>query len=92
MVEGQDDNVEEALWLALNTLEESEQLYTRLAQQAQERNHAWMGDRFSKKAQTVRERASAIRGLLTAEPREARKSEEREQEAKEDAAEGEAGD
>ncbi|HET9979584.1 MAG TPA: chemotaxis protein CheB [Ktedonobacterales bacterium] len=92
VVEGQDDNVEEALWLALNTLEESEQLYARLAQQAHERNHAWMGDRFSKKAQNVRERAGAIRRLLIAGPQEARRLEERDQEAQEGAAEGEAGD
>lgn len=71
MVEGQDNNVEEALWLALNTLEESEQLYMRLARQARERNHTWMEDRFAGKSQTVRERAAVIRRLLMTEPREA---------------------
>ncbi len=70
MVEGQDDTIEEALWMALNTLEESEQVYSRLAGQARERNHPWMEDRFTRKAQTIRERAAVIRRLLTAEPQE----------------------
>lgn len=71
MVQGQDDNIEEALWLALNTLEESEQLYTRLAQQAHERNRDWMEDQFAEKAQTIRERAAVIRRLLIAGPQDA---------------------
>ena len=56
--------------MALNTLEESEQVYSRLAGQARERNHPWMEDRFTRKAQTIRERAAVIRRLLTAEPQE----------------------
>ncbi len=68
VVAGKDDNIEEALWLALNTLEESEQIYTRLAQQAHERNHAWMEERFAEKMRTIRARAAVIRRLLTSEP------------------------
>ena len=70
VVEGKDDNIEEALWLALNTLEESEQIYTRLAQQARERNHAWMEGRFAEKMRTIRSRAATIRRLLTGQPSE----------------------
>lgn len=85
MLEGQDDNVEEALWLALNTLEESEQIYTRLAQHAHERNRDWMGDQFSGKARTVRERAAVIRRLLIAGPQEARRGRDEELEPEGDA-------
>lgn len=86
VLEGHDDNVEEALWLALNTLEESEQLYTRLGQQARERRHTHMERQFSRQAQTIRERAAVIRRLLTAAPPE------QEEQETEGAPEGEAGD
>jgi two-component system chemotaxis response regulator CheB len=68
MVAGQDDNVEEALWMALNTLEESEQLYTRLAQQAYQHHHPRMEEQFRRKVQAIEKRASVLREVLTGGP------------------------
>ena len=67
VVEGLDDNVEEALWMAVNTLDESEQLNMRLAQQARERKHTRMAEIFTRKARTMSERATVLRRLLTNE-------------------------
>src|SRR5690348_14922737 len=64
MFEGQVDNVEEALWMALNILEESEQLYTRLASGARERQHRWMSEQFEQTLRTIKERSAVIRRLL----------------------------
>jgi two-component system, chemotaxis family, protein-glutamate methylesterase/glutaminase len=64
MFEGQADNVEEALWMALNILEESEQLYTRLANDARERQHRWMSKHFEQKMRVIKERSAVIRRLL----------------------------
>lgn len=64
MFEGQADNVEEALWMALNILEESEQLYTRLAGGARERQHRWISEQFEQKLRTVKKRSAVIRRLL----------------------------
>lgn len=65
VVEGHAVNIEEALWMALNTLEESELLYTRLANQARERRHTWMADRFARKLHDIQHRADVLRQLLT---------------------------
>lgn len=67
VVEGLDDNVEEALWMAVNTLDESEQLHLRLAEQARERKHTRMAEIFTRKARTMSERATVLRRLLTNE-------------------------
>jgi two-component system chemotaxis response regulator CheB len=64
MFEGQADNVEEALWMTLNILEESEQLYTRLASDARERQHRWMSEQFEQKLRTIKDRSAVIRQLL----------------------------
>jgi two-component system chemotaxis response regulator CheB len=64
MFEGQEDNVEEALWMALNILEESRQLYTRLARHSRARQHVWMANRFEKRASDIQQRAHVIRNLL----------------------------
>ena len=64
MFEGQADNVEEALWMALNILEESEQLYTRLASDARGRQHRWMSEQFEQKMRVIKERSAVIRRLL----------------------------
>lgn len=70
MVEGQADNVEEALWMAVNTLEESELLYAQLADQAEQRNHPRMAESFHQKAGEIRKRADVIRRLLVPETRQ----------------------
>ncbi|HKW21404.1 MAG TPA: chemotaxis protein CheB [Ktedonobacterales bacterium] len=70
MFEGQADNVEEALWMALNILEESEQLYTRLAGSARERQHRWMSEQFEQKLRTIKDRSAVIRRLLVSDTAE----------------------
>lgn len=67
MFEGQADNVEEALWMALNILEESEQLYARLVSSARDRQHRWMSEQFEQKLRSIKERSAVIRRLLVGE-------------------------
>jgi two-component system chemotaxis response regulator CheB len=74
MFEGQADNVEEALWMALNILEESEQLYTRLASTARERQHRWISEQFEQKLRTIKERSAVIRRLLVGDTAESMSS------------------
>lgn len=85
MFEGQIDNVEEALWMALNILEESEQLYVRLASDARERQHRWMTEQFEQKMHAIKERAAVIRRLLVSDPEESRSSSAEESAADEQA-------
>ncbi len=85
MFEGQADNVEEALWMALNILEESEQLYTRLASGARERQHRWISEQFEQKLRTIKERSAVIRRLLVGDPLESMRSSGDESDAEEQA-------
>ena len=64
MLGAQADVLEEALWSALKTLEESARLAKRLGTQERERGHSWMADRFNAREHDARERADAIRRFL----------------------------
>lgn len=64
MLGAQADVLEEALWTAMKTLEESARLSKRLALQERERGHAWMAKRFEGREHDSRERAEAIRRFL----------------------------
>lgn len=64
MFEGLADNIEESLWMALNTLQESEQLYVRLTRRAGELNQHRAAQRFTAKVEEIRTRMTAIRNLL----------------------------
>ncbi|MBV9493556.1 MAG: chemotaxis protein CheB [Acidobacteria bacterium] len=64
MLGAQDDVLEEALWTALKTLEESARLSDRLALTERGRGHEWMARRFDEKADEARTRAEAIRRFL----------------------------
>jgi two-component system chemotaxis response regulator CheB len=55
---------EDALWAALNTLEESANLYGRLAAQAKAAGDAQKAVRFAESAQTYKTRSSAVRKFL----------------------------
>ena len=60
----QSEVLEEALWVALKTLQESADLAQRLAQQAQQRGQEWLARRFDQKLQDAEQRAGLIRRVL----------------------------
>lgn len=62
MLVAQGDKLEEALWTALKTLEESARLARRLAQS--QAAHGWMRERFEERERDARERAEVIRRVL----------------------------
>ncbi len=64
MAEGQVENAENALWSALNTIEESPQLYEQLAAQAKQRGQGRLSQELACKAEAFHERAHEIRELL----------------------------
>jgi two-component system chemotaxis response regulator CheB len=65
MISAQGEVLEEALWTAVKTLEETVRLSHRLADQERMRGHEWMAARFQEKEQAARERAETIRRVLT---------------------------
>lgn len=74
MFDAQSDVLEEALWSAIKTLEESARLSARLAESERRRGHDWLVERFEEKERDARRRAESIRRFLTAEePQQARK-------------------
>jgi two-component system, chemotaxis family, protein-glutamate methylesterase/glutaminase len=64
MLAAQQEGLEEALWTAMKTLEETARLSHRLAQMQRERGHDWLSDRFEQKERDARRRAQLIRRYL----------------------------
>jgi two-component system, chemotaxis family, protein-glutamate methylesterase/glutaminase len=64
MMAAQSEGVEEALWAALKTLEESVSLSRRLQVQARERGQDWLAGRFKERLQDAEQRAEVIRLVL----------------------------
>jgi two-component system, chemotaxis family, protein-glutamate methylesterase/glutaminase len=64
MLGAQDLVLEEALWSAVKTLEESARLSRRLAAAERQRGHGWLVERFEEKEKDSRERAEVIRRFL----------------------------
>jgi two-component system chemotaxis response regulator CheB len=64
MLAAQNDKLEEALWMALKTLEESARLSKRLAEGQSRQGHDWMRERFEEKERDARRRADVIREVL----------------------------
>lgn len=62
--EGQSEAVENALWTALKTLEESMSLSQRLEEQARNQNKMWLANRFSERAHEAEQKADVIRKVL----------------------------
>ncbi len=60
----QADVIEEALWAALKTLEESISLARRLAKRAHESNQPWLAQRFVEKIQQAEQRAHVLQRVL----------------------------
>jgi two-component system chemotaxis response regulator CheB len=67
MIAAQGDVLEEALWTAMKTLEESARLAKRLAAGERERGHEWMAERFDAKESEARDRADVIRRFLASD-------------------------
>ncbi len=65
MVQAQNDDVEEALWTALNILDESASLSRRLSVRERDRGNRWSSDRFDERARKADDRAEVIRRVLT---------------------------
>ena len=64
MLGAQSDVLEEALWTAAKTLEESARLSQRLARAERARGHEWLAKRFESKEKEARERVEVIRRFL----------------------------
>jgi two-component system, chemotaxis family, protein-glutamate methylesterase/glutaminase len=71
MLSAQDERLEEALWTALKTLEESARLSHRLAASEGGRGHDWIMKRFRQREQEARDQAEVIRRFLAREEAEA---------------------
>jgi two-component system, chemotaxis family, protein-glutamate methylesterase/glutaminase len=67
MLAAQGDVLEEALWTAMKTLEESARLSKRLAAAERKRSHEWMAERFDQKETEARDRADIIRRFLASD-------------------------
>jgi two-component system chemotaxis response regulator CheB len=65
MVAAQGDQLEEALWSAVKTLEETVRLSRRIAEAERRRGHDWMAARFQEKEREAAARAETIRRVLT---------------------------
>jgi two-component system chemotaxis response regulator CheB len=64
MLSAQGDKLEEALWSAMKTLEESARLAARLAASERTRGHEWLVKRFEDREAEARDRADLIRRVL----------------------------
>jgi two-component system chemotaxis response regulator CheB len=60
----QAEALEEALWVALKTLQESADLSQRLAQQARKRGQEWLAKRFDEKLHEAEQRTELIKRVL----------------------------
>jgi two-component system chemotaxis response regulator CheB len=60
----QDEKVEEALWMAIKTLDERSRLSQRLGAAERERGHVWMARRFEDQEAEARKQADVIRRFL----------------------------
>ena len=64
MLGAQQEKLEEALWSAAKTLEETVRLSSRLAAAERERGHDWMAERFERKERDARAHVEVIRRYL----------------------------
>jgi two-component system, chemotaxis family, protein-glutamate methylesterase/glutaminase len=67
MLDAQSYVLEESLWTALKTLEESARLSACLAAGERRRGHDWLVQRFDEKERDARERAEVIRRFMMVE-------------------------
>lgn len=67
MLAEQAEELETALWMAMNTLEESASLSRRMMQNSRERGHTMIARRFEDKVREAEQRAEVIRQVLMKE-------------------------
>lgn len=60
----QSENIEQALWVALKTLEENVDLSHRMAQQAQRNGHTWLVEKMNERAREREQQAALLRRIL----------------------------
>lgn len=65
MLAEQAEELEEALWSALNNLNESAQMAHRLGKEARQRGHFHVARRFEEREQNARRQAASIQNLLS---------------------------
>jgi two-component system chemotaxis response regulator CheB len=65
MLDERSEEFEKALYLALNTLEESALMSDRLADRSREHRHGHAAARFERRAEEARQQAKVIRQVLT---------------------------
>ena len=61
----QSEKIEQALWVALKTLDENASLSRRMAKQALQNGHAWLAERLNTRVQEAEQRAILLRQVLT---------------------------
>jgi two-component system chemotaxis response regulator CheB len=61
------ESLEDALWVAVRVLEEQAALASRLAKRAAHSGHPSAAERFAEREANARQRAAAVRELLTGE-------------------------
>jgi two-component system chemotaxis response regulator CheB len=64
LVAQQSHALEDALWAAIRSFEETEKLSTRMAERARNRNEEDVERRFTQRAEMARQRADELRALL----------------------------
>jgi len=67
LLDGQAEELEEALWSAINVMEERSELSKRLAERADEHGYSETSRRYRKTSAEMREQAGHIRALLASE-------------------------
>jgi two-component system chemotaxis response regulator CheB len=60
----QSEKIEQALWVALKTLDENASLSRRMAKQALQNGHAWLAERLNTRVQEAEQRAILLRQVL----------------------------
>ncbi len=61
----QTEKIEQALWVALKTLDENASLSRRMAKQALQNGHGWLAERLNVRVQEAEQRAILLRQVLT---------------------------
>jgi two-component system chemotaxis response regulator CheB len=64
MLAQQDETLEEALWVALKTLEESASLTQRMLKQANQRGHNWLVHHLEGKLQKTEQHIELLKSVL----------------------------
>ncbi|MBV9712110.1 MAG: chemotaxis protein CheB [Ktedonobacteraceae bacterium] len=64
MLSEQSERIEEALWVALKTLDENASLSRRMAKQAQQNGHAWLMERLDVRVKEAEQQAALLRRVL----------------------------